>query len=251
MTDTPDRTSSNEQTADPPLIVSELTVTLSQNRILEDVNLRLDAGHLLWLVGQNGAGKSTLMRAIVGLLPFGGEILVGGAEPRSIRARGSFVYVPDEPALYEDLTLREHAKFNALTYGQPEAETRTLEFLERFRLEDRLDEFPANHSRGMRQKLSLSLALGLELPLLILDEPYNGLDTQAQDDLSAALQDRLNAGRSVLVCAHQGTVGQALVANNRHARVGTLYGGHYTDDDSGVADLEKAEKAEALAANAS
>jgi ABC-2 type transport system ATP-binding protein len=234
MTDTPDQAPSES----PPLLVSELTVTLSQNRILEDVSLRLEAGHLLWLVGQNGAGKSTLMRAIVGLIPFSGEILVGGATPRSIQARGSFVYVPDEPALYEDLTLREHAKFNAITYGQPEAEARTLTFLEQFRLEDRLDEFPANHSRGMRQKLSLSLALALELPLLILDEPYNGLDTQAQDDLSAALQARLKAGRSVLVCAHQGTVGQALVSDNKNARVGTLHGGHYTDDASGVPSLE-------------
>src|SRR5690606_5232007 len=102
-----------------------------------------------------------------------------------------------------DLTLREHTRFNALVYQVKEADDRALEWLERFGLGEKLDEFPGTHSRGMRQKLSLSLALGLERPLTLLDEPFNGLDIESQELLADALRARASSGGAVMLTGHQ------------------------------------------------
>jgi ABC-2 type transport system ATP-binding protein len=187
----------------PVLTLTDAVVLFGRQRIFDEVNLALEPGSLLWLSGPNGAGKSTLLRAIAGLLPFNGEIRVLGAAPGSLEARRASVFVPDEPALYEDLTLREHAQFTAGVYGSPDAEARILGILETFDLEGRLDEFPASHSRGMRQKLSLALALGLELPVTLLDEPFNALDAASQLNLLKILRKMLEGGLTVAFSAHQ------------------------------------------------
>lgn len=171
--------------------------------IVEEFDLRLAPGDLVLLTGPNGAGKSTLLRAIAGLLPYSGDIEVGGRYPNSPAARELAVFVPDEPALYEDLTLAEHARFTAILYGDPDSDTRCRGWLERFGLGDKLDEFPGTHSRGMRQKLSLSLALGLRPPLLMLDEPFNGLDRESQENLAAGLFELCSADGAVLLTGHQ------------------------------------------------
>jgi len=186
-----------------PLVITELNVRLGGVSVLEDVSFTLAAGEVALLVGPNGAGKSTLIRAVVGLLPHTGDVAIFGRPNRGMSARSKFVFSPDDPALYEDLTLREHVRFTAILYGRPEADAKTLEWLERFGLTSKLDEFPGTHSRGMRQKLALSLALGLELPLTILDEPFNGLDLASQEMLAAGLQQRARAGGTVLLTGHQ------------------------------------------------
>lgn len=194
----------------PPVAVEELRVSLGGVAIVEDVTFTLESGELALLTGPNGAGKSTLLRALVGLLPSRGQIALFGRPNGGMSAREQFVFVPDEPALYEDLTLREHARFNALVYRVPQADERALEWLEQFGLGEKLDEFPGTHSRGMRQKLSLSLALGLERPLTLLDEPFNGLDLESQELLADALQDRAAAGGAVLLTGHQQELSERL-----------------------------------------
>src|SRR5690606_40995650 len=109
--------------------------------------------------GAAGAGKRTLLRALVEQGPASGAVSVAGRPPASLSGRAAFAYAPDEPALYEDLTLAEHAYLNAALYRDPEAEARTLDLLRTFGLGGRTDEYPGAHSRGMRQKLALSLAL--------------------------------------------------------------------------------------------
>lgn len=203
------------------LNVTDLTVRLGGVAIVEEVTFSLGAGDLALLIGPNGAGKSTLLRAVVNLLPSGGDIEIGGRYPASPEARNSFVFVPDEPALYEDLTLAEHARFNALIYQRPESEDRALGWLETFGLSSKADEFPGTHSRGMRQKLSLALALGLEMPLTLLDEPFNGLDVEAQELLAGGLTRRSKGGGAVLLTGHQRELESLL-----NARVMELRDGH-------------------------
>jgi len=207
---------------EPYLSAREVTIRLGGVAIVEDVDLTLLAGDLLLLTGPNGAGKSTLLRALVGLLPASGDIEVFGRYPNSLAARGQFVFTPDEPALYEDLTLAEHARFNALVYQRPESEERAVDWLTRFGLAEKLDEFPGTHSRGMRQKLALSLALGLELPLTFLDEPFNGLDIDAQGLLAAGLNGRAAEGGAVLLTGHQRELGELLEARVVELRDGRL-----------------------------
>lgn len=202
------------------LDASAVTVRLGGVNIVEDVTFQVTPGDLVLLTGANGAGKSTLLRALVGLLPASGDIAIAGRPPASLDARRSFVFTPDEPALYEDLTLAEHGHFTALVYARPEAEERSIAWLGRFDLEGRVGEFPGTHSRGMRQKLALALALGLEMPLTLLDEPFNGLDLEAQQVLAEGLAARTRAGGAVLLTGHQPELAGAL-----NARVLSLQGG--------------------------
>jgi ABC-2 type transport system ATP-binding protein len=187
----------------PPLVADGVRVRLGGVTIVEGASLTLAAGDLVLLTGPNGAGKSTLLRALVGLLPSSGDVAIVGAPPTSPAARRAFVFAPDDPALYEDLTLAEHVRFQALLYGRPEAEARTLALLDAFELTPKLEEFPGTHSRGMRQKLSLALALGLAMPLTFLDEPFNGLDLASQGQLVDAIAARVRGGGAVLLTGHQ------------------------------------------------
>lgn len=206
----------------PLLSAREVTIRLGGVVIVEDVELTLQVGDLVLLTGPNGAGKSTLLRSLVGLLPASGDIEIGGRYPNSLEARSQFVFTPDEPALYEDLTLAEHARFTALVYQRPEAEDRALEWLTRFGLAEKIGEFPGTHSRGMRQKLALSLALGLEQPLTFLDEPFNGLDIDSQELLAEGLNQRAADGGAVLLTGHQRELGELLEARVLELRDGHL-----------------------------
>ncbi len=209
--------------SNPPLLVQEVSVKLGGVPIVAHADFTLNGGELALLTGPNGAGKSTLLRSLVNLLPTStGDIFIAGHRPATPAARAHFVYVPDEAALYEDLTLAEHMHFVALLYGQVGANERMREQLDRFGLLDREGEYPATHSRGMRQKLSLTLALGLDTPLLILDEPYNGLDLDSQALLNQALQERCEAGGAVLLTGHQNELLENLGARHLSLQDGQL-----------------------------
>ncbi len=183
-------------------VLQDVSVTLGGEMILEDVDLDLQAGRTVLLRGPNGSGKSTLLRAMVGLLPSRGEVTLFGAGPTTLPGRASFAYVADVPALFEDLTVGEHASFVSRAYDRPEAEEKIASWLEAFELEDREDEFPGTHSRGMRHKLALALALGLEPRMLVLDEPFNTLDADARETLTKALRARAKAGLLNVLSAH-------------------------------------------------
>jgi ABC-2 type transport system ATP-binding protein len=185
------------------LNVQNVSIRIKNRPILQDINLDVSSGVLVWLEGSNGAGKSTFLRAIAGLLDFQGEIFIEGHRVGSPKSKSYFAYVPDEPALYEDLTLQEHAQYFAMIYEDKSALTRCIDWLERFCLAEQLHEFPNGHSRGMRQKLSLALGLALKTPLLLLDEPFNGLDLNAQNELIKGLCERVLNGGTVMMSAHQ------------------------------------------------
>ncbi len=226
-----------------PLEIRSLEVVLSQRQILDDISLTLKKGDLMWLRGRNGAGKSTLMRALVGLLTYRGEVFIKGEPPYTLKAKSKFIYVPDEALLYDDLSLSEHARFSSMSYFQGDAEAKILGLLEQFQLTPYLGEYPTAHSRGMRQKLSLSLALGLDLPLYILDEPYNALDVQAQETLSEILAAKIKSGASILVTAHQEGITRSLLERIPHARQADLEDGklleRITSKKAGKALLDK------------
>lgn len=171
---------------------------------LAALNLTIGPGELVLLVGANGAGKSTLLGLCAGLLePTAGEVTVGGGPVGSIDARRATSLLPDNPVLYDDLSVREHAEYVARLHGVVEWQTATEALLDRLGLADRAEDLPSRFSRGMRQKVSLLLALVRPFDLLLVDEPFVGLDAPAQSTLVELLLESVGRGASALVSTHQ------------------------------------------------
>ena len=192
----------------PVLEVRTLSVTLGGVRVIDELDLTLAPGDALWLEGPNGAGKTTLLRALAGLLMSDGEVFVAGARAGTEAARARSRFVPDAAPLFEDLTVREHAVLLGRVSGRPGADEAALAWCERFGLSQRLDDEPGALSRGMRQKLVLAVALGGAPPLLLLDEPFNALDAEAQGLLATGLLEHAAAGGAVVVSGHQGDLAE-------------------------------------------
>jgi ABC-2 type transport system ATP-binding protein len=185
-----------------PVIVEQLGVELSGVRLLSDVSFTVHAGEILWLRGANGSGKSTMIRAMTGLLPHEGCVRYFDHDPLSLIGRQQFYSVPDEAFLFDNLTVFEHAHFLSRIYRRPAQELEVRRWLSAFGLDDVLDQTPTFHSKGMRQKLTLSIALGLALPVTLFDEPFNGLDTDAQRTLCDGLEALRDMNLSVIFTSH-------------------------------------------------
>ncbi|CAN5742548.1 ABC transporter ATP-binding protein [soil metagenome] len=208
---------------EPLLDVRGLRVALSGAVILDGVDLILRPGELAWLEGPNGAGKTTLLRALAGLISADGEVRVVGATAGTSAARAQLRLVPDIAPLYEDLTVREHAEFLGRVSGRRDADAQATRWCETFGLSEQFDQYPGTLSRGMRQKLALAVALGGAPPLLLLDEPFNALDADAQEHLLAGLVAHAAEGGAALLSGHQQDV-----ADRWPGRRLRLEGGHLT-----------------------
>ena len=186
------------------LNITQLTKTYDEHAALSEFNLQLGGGHLVALVGHNGAGKSTLLGIIAGLIePTSGMVLIGGNEAGTLPARALLSYAGDNPILYDDLSVWEHLEYVAALHGAQDWETPSRELIKRFELLDRADDLPSKFSRGMRQKTALAVALVRPAALVIVDEPFVGLDMKAQAALLDVLAARAAAGSTVVVATHQ------------------------------------------------
>jgi ABC-type multidrug transport system ATPase subunit len=168
------------------------------------LDLKIGPGELVMLVGPNGAGKSTFLRLVAGLLePTEGEVLIDGAAAGSMEARAATSFIPDNPVLYDDLSVEEHLEYVARLHGVTEWHDRAEELLERLALTDRAYDLPSRFSRGMRQKTSLAVGLVRPYSLLLVDEPFVGLDAPTQASLVEILAEAANEGAALLVSTHQ------------------------------------------------
>jgi ABC-2 type transport system ATP-binding protein len=174
---------------------------------LHALDLTVTAGERLALVGPNGAGKTTFLRMVAGLLdPSAGEVTIAGNPAGSLPARAALSFLPDTPALYDDLSLAEHLEYVARLHGVDEWEPRADELLERLGLADRAEGLPRNFSRGMRQKASVAVALVRPFEILVADEPFDGLDPPSRDALTALLDEAAGTGSAVIVSTHRAEV---------------------------------------------
>lgn len=175
--------------------------------VLKNISFDIADGELVGLIGLNGAGKSTTINEIIGLLtPYQGQITIDGLslnqDTESYRKKIGFI--PETPSLYEELTLKEHLEVVAMAYDIPakQALDRAERLLKLFRLDQRLDWFPVNFSKGMKQKVMIICALIVEPSLLIVDEPFLGLDPLAIQDLKDLLAQEKAKGTSILMSTH-------------------------------------------------
>ncbi|WP_438839087.1 ABC transporter ATP-binding protein [Streptococcus pluranimalium] len=173
--------------------------------VLKDISFEVSSGEVVGLIGLNGAGKSTTISEIIGLLqPYQGSVTLEGLQllenPESYRRK--IGYIPETPILYEELTLQEHLDTVALAYGLGEQQELRQKLLQLFRLEDKLDWHPINFSKGMKQKVMIIAALMIEPSLLIVDEPFLGLDPLAIRDLTTIIAEEKAKGTAVLMSTH-------------------------------------------------
>jgi heme exporter protein A len=173
--------------------------------VLRGIDLSLGPGEALAVAGPNGAGKTTLLRLLAGLMrPTAGEIRIKGERlaPGLSEARRSVGLLSHQSLLYDDLTLLENLTFTARLYrlGQPRRVAETA--LDRAGLRDRAGDVPRRLSRGLLQRAAIARAMLHEPSILLLDEPFTGLDANAADRLRADLQTRLERGLGLVLVTH-------------------------------------------------
>ena len=175
------------------------------NAALRGVDLHVKPGEFVALVGPNGAGKSTLLRVVATLLrPTEGEVSVGGwmFPQNAARVRSHLGLVSHQPLLYRDLTAAENLAFFARLYQLDQVEQRVEEALKKVGLYARQRDAVGGFSRGMVQRLTIARATLHEPDVLLLDEPYTGLDQDASQLLDSLLQRESENGRTILLITH-------------------------------------------------
>lgn len=185
--------------------LSGVVKNYGMNPVLRGITLNVDAGEFVTLVGPNGAGKSTLMRILATLLkPTSGEVSIGGwpLPQYSARIRRHIGLVSHQTLLYDDLTAAENLEFYARLYQLNNASDRVNRALKQVGLAARQRDPVRTFSRGMVQRLTIARATLHEPDVLLLDEPYTGLDQDASHLLDDLLRRESENGRTILMITH-------------------------------------------------
>ncbi|MGI8757344.1 MAG: ABC transporter ATP-binding protein [Acidimicrobiales bacterium] len=170
---------------------------------LHPLDLEVPVGQSVALIGHNGSGKSTLLRMVAGLLErSGGELEIHGYEVGDVDARATTSFLPDDPVLYDDLSLREHVEYISRLHGGGGWDDYAETMCVRLGLGERIDDLPSRFSRGLRQKTSIVLAMVRPFSLLLVDEPFVGLDQPGKAVLLELLDEVHADGAATLVATH-------------------------------------------------
>ncbi|MEO7083782.1 MAG: ABC transporter ATP-binding protein [Gemmatimonadaceae bacterium] len=172
---------------------------------VRSISFDVGAGEVLGLVGPNGAGKTTTLRCLAGIIsPSGGEIVLAGHSLANdpIAAKRALAFIPDEPHLFEYLTVQEHLRFIARLYGVVDVEARMPGILRELELTEKAASLPGELSRGMRQKLAIACGLLHDPSVLILDEPLTGLDPGGMRRMRETIAARAASGAAVILSSH-------------------------------------------------
>jgi len=223
--DNPSAISLPNTTGPAPLEIHDLTVSYHKKPVLWGIDLVVPRGKLIGIVGPNGAGKSTLIAILATLLaPSTGRVTYGGRTISETGAtlRSKLGLLGHELYLYPELTARENLMFFARLYGLPDPADRTHASLEAANLTDRADDQVLGFSRGMRQRLALERALIHSPRLLLLDEPFTGLDQASATALVDRLQALKRSGCLIVVATHDLEVADGLLSRALYLRNGRL-----------------------------
>ena len=186
------------------LVVTGLTKEFDEVPALDDVSFEVGPGERVVLIGLNGSGKTTLLRTLAGLSEStSGDVTVDGHHPGTVEARAAVSFIPDEPVLYDDLSLLEHLEYIGRMHGNEAWEAEGDELVERLGLAGRAENLPSTFSRGLRQKSSIALGLVRSFSLLLVDEPFVGLDRPGRETLLELLAEAAVAGAALIVATHQ------------------------------------------------
>ena len=225
------------------LKIEHLTKTYGEKKAVEDLSLHIHPGEIYGFIGHNGAGKSTTIKAAVGILPFdSGEIYIGGTSVREepVACKAKLAYIPDNPDLYEFMTGMQFLSFVADIFGVPSDVrlARINTYAEAFELAGDLAQPVSAYSHGMKQKLAIISALIHDPKLIIMDEPFVGLDPKASHLLKGFMREICDKGGAIFFSTHVLEVAEklcdkvAIIRNGQLIRSGTM------DDVKGDTSLE-------------
>ena len=215
------------------LQISHLTKTYGKKNAVDDLSLEIRPGEIYGFIGHNGAGKTTTMKAVAGILQFdAGEIRIDGQSVREdpLACKRKLAYIPDNPDLYEFMTGIKYLNFIADIFGvSPVArQTRIADYAARFELTQDLAQPIAAYSHGMKQKLAI-IAAWLHAPKLILmDEPFVGLDPKAAHLLKGMMREACTQGSAIFFSTHVLEVAEklcdkvAIIKEGKLIRSGTM-----------------------------
>ncbi len=187
------------------LTASNLYKSFGSRRVLRGVNIKVDRGEIVSLIGVNGAGKSTLLRILSTLTrPDGGRISLNGLsfDKDPIHIRQQLGVVLHSPMLYGSLTARENLRFFSQLFGVVDSEKRISMILDEMNLSSRANDLVRTYSRGMQQRLSIARSLLHEPEYLIMDEPLTGLDDDSIQRLNQYLKHAAQQGKAILFATH-------------------------------------------------
>ncbi len=219
------------------LQILNLSKSYHKTLAVDDVSFTVPNGQVGILLGPNGAGKSTIIKSISGLLRYDGAITIQGIPSRELSAKQIFGYVPEIPALFDALTVREHLEYIRRAYHSDVTDVEIEEILQRFELDDKQDKLGNELSKGMMQKVSICCALAIKPKVILLDEPMVGLDPQAIKELKEVVLELRSQVVTVLISTHM-----LEMVNELWDIVFIMEKGHiiatYTREEAGDQDLD-------------
>ncbi|MCR5824598.1 MAG: ABC transporter ATP-binding protein [Lachnospiraceae bacterium] len=215
------------------LEIKGYTKVYGTKRAADNVSLTVESGDIYAFIGHNGAGKSTTIRAVVGVLDFEeGEIFIDGhsIKKEPLECKKILSYIPDNPDLYENLTGIQYLNFvcDVFGIGAKEREAAIKKYADMFEITDSLNELIGAYSHGMKQKLALISALIHEPRLIVMDEPFVGLDPKASYVLKQIMHEMCDKGTAIFFSTHVLDVAEklcnkvAIIKNGRIIESGTM-----------------------------
>ena len=189
------------------LKIEHLTKLYGEKKAVDDLSLHIEKGEIYGFIGHNGAGKTTTIKACCGILGFdSGEIYVDGVSVKAdpLACKQKIAYIPDNPDLYDFMSGIKYLNFVADIFGvsQNDRQERIRRYADTFELTDDLAQPIGSYSHGMKQKLAVISALVHEPKLIIMDEPFVGLDPKASHTLKLLMRDICDRGGAIFFSTH-------------------------------------------------
>ena len=215
------------------LRIDHLTKTYGEKKAVDDLSLHIAPGEIYGFIGHNGAGKTTTLKSIAGILQFdAGDIRIGGTSIREdpLACKRMMAYIPDNPDLYEFMTGIKYLNFIADIFGvsADDRQARIRDYAARFELTDDLAQPIAAYSHGMKQKLAIISAWLHQPRLILMDEPFVGLDPKAAHLLKGMMRELCDAGGAIFFSTHVLEVAEklcdkvAIIKGGKLIRSGTM-----------------------------
>ena len=213
--------------------IKNVTKKYGNNKALDNVSFNVNEGEIFAFIGHNGAGKTTLIKAITGIHDFDeGDIFINGKSIKkdTIECKKDMAFVPDNPELYENMTAINFINFICDMYevGLEDRKKNIDKYAKMFEMEDKLGDTIKSFSHGMKQKIAIIAALSHDPKILIMDEPFVGLDPKAVFDIKEVMHEMVKDGKTIFFSTHILDVAEklcsrvAIIKNGKLVKVGSM-----------------------------